>query len=50
MSLVLFIIAAVLALVVASFIAGFLFFRNNSDKIKSKEDSGKKLLDALKGR
>jgi hypothetical protein len=32
------------------FVAGFLFFRNNQEKINKKEDSGKKLLDALKGR
>jgi hypothetical protein len=50
MSLVLFIIAGILSLVVLSFIAGFLFFNNNQTKIKAKVDSGKKLLDALKGR
>jgi hypothetical protein len=32
------------------FVAGALFFRNNKEKIQAKEDSGKKLLDALKGR
>jgi hypothetical protein len=50
MSLFLFAIAGILALVVVAFIGGFLFFRNNAEKIKQKEDSGKKLLDALKGR
>jgi len=50
MSLFLIIIAGILALVVVGFIAGFLFFRNNQEKIKQNEDSGKKLLDALKGR
>jgi len=50
MSLILIAIAGILALVVISFIAGFLFFRNNQEKINKKEDSGKKLLDALKGR
>jgi len=39
-----------LAALILGFIAGALFFRNNADKIKAKEDSGKKLLDALKGR
>jgi hypothetical protein len=32
------------------FVAGALFFRNNKEKLQAKEDSGKKLLDALKGR
>ena len=50
MSLFLFAIAGILAFVVVGFIAGFLFFRNNQEKINKKEDSGKKLLDALKGR
>jgi len=50
MSLILIAIAGILALVVVGFIAGFLFFRNNQEKINKKEDSGKKLLDALKGR
>jgi ABC-type bacteriocin/lantibiotic exporter with double-glycine peptidase domain len=50
MSLFLIAIAGILALVVVGFIAGFLFFRNNQEKIKQNEDSGKKLLDALKGR
>jgi len=35
---------------ILGFISGILFYRNNSQKIKQKEDSGKKLLDALKGR
>jgi ABC-type antimicrobial peptide transport system permease subunit len=39
-----------LAALIIGFIGGALFFRNNADKIKTKEDSGKKLLDALKGR
>jgi len=39
-----------LAALVIGFIAGALFFRNNATKIQAKEDSGKKLLDALKGR
>jgi hypothetical protein len=39
-----------LSALILGFIAGALFFRNNADKIKAKEDSGKKLLDALKGR
>ena len=39
-----------LAALLIGFIGGALFFRNNADKIKSTEDSGKKLLDALKGR
>jgi hypothetical protein len=32
------------------FVAGALFFRNNKEKLHKTEDSGKKLLDALKGR
>jgi hypothetical protein len=39
-----------LAALILGFIAGALFFRNNATKIQAKEDSGKKLLDALKGR
>jgi uncharacterized membrane-anchored protein YhcB (DUF1043 family) len=39
-----------LAALVIGFIGGALFFRNNKEKIQAKEDSGKKLLDALKGR
>jgi len=35
---------------ILGFIAGVLFFRNNKEKLQAKEDSGKKLLDALKGR
>jgi len=38
------------AALVIGFIAGALFFRNNKEKLQAKEDSGKKLLDALKGR
>ena len=50
MTLILTYLAAVLGILVFGFIAGFLFFRNNQEKINKKEDSGKKLLDALKGR
>jgi len=32
------------------FIAGILFYRNNSAKIQKTEDSGKHLIDALKGK
>ena len=39
-----------LAALIIGFIAGALFFRNNAEKIAKTEDSGKKLLDALKGR
>ena len=39
-----------LAALLLGFIGGALFYRNNQTKLKSKEDSGKKLLDALKGR
>lgn len=39
-----------LAALIIGFICGVLFFRNNKEKIQAKEDSGKKLLDALKGR
>jgi F0F1-type ATP synthase assembly protein I len=39
-----------LTALILGFIAGFLVFRNNATKIQAKEDSGKKLLDALKGR
>jgi len=39
-----------IAALVLGFIGGALFFRNNANKIKTTEDSGKKLLDALKGR
>jgi len=35
---------------ILGFVGGVLFYRNNSQKLKQKEDSGKKLLDALKGR
>ena len=43
-------ILTALAFLVIGFVIGGLTFRNNADKIKSTEDSGKKLLDALKGR
>jgi len=39
-----------LTALILGFIAGALFFRNNKEKIAKTEDSGKKLLDALKGR
>jgi F0F1-type ATP synthase assembly protein I len=39
-----------LAALILGFIAGALFFRKNAEKIAKTEDSGKKLLDALKGR
>jgi hypothetical protein len=39
-----------LAALLLGFVAGALFYRNNQTKLKTKEDSGKKLLDALKGR
>ena len=39
-----------LAALVIGFVIGGLFWRNNSEKIQKTEDSGKKLLDALKGR
>jgi hypothetical protein len=35
---------------VIGFVVGGLTFRNNAEKFKKTEDSGKKLLDALKGR
>jgi hypothetical protein len=35
---------------ILGFIAGALFFRKNAVKLHATEDSGKKLLDALKGR
>jgi len=38
------------AALLIGFVLGALFYRNNQNKIKQKEDSGKKLLDALKGR
>jgi hypothetical protein len=39
-----------LAALILGFIAGALFFRKNAVKLHATEDSGKKLLDALKGR
>jgi len=39
-----------LAALILGFIAGALFFRKNATKLHKTEDSGKKLLDALKGR
>jgi len=39
-----------LAALVIGFIAGALFFRKNATKLHATEDSGKKLIDALKGR
>jgi len=38
------------ATLILGFLGGVLFYRNNKEKIQVKEDSGKKLLDALKGR
>lgn len=43
-------ILTALAFLVIGFVIGGLFFRNNAEKIQKTEDSGKKLLDALKGR
>jgi hypothetical protein len=34
----------------AGFIGGILFYRNNVSKLQAKESEGKKLLDALKGK
>lgn len=48
-NLMLYLIAIVLSLL-AGFVAGALFFRNNAAKLKAKEDEGRKLLDALKGK
>lgn len=45
----LYLIAIILSLA-AGFACGFLFFRNNAAKIKTTEDKGKALLDALKGK
>jgi uncharacterized protein YneF (UPF0154 family) len=39
-----------LAALILGFIGGFLVFRKHAEKIAKTEDSGKKLLDALKGR
>jgi hypothetical protein len=39
-----------LAALILGFIGGALFFRKNATKLHATEDSGKKLLDALKGR
>lgn len=39
-----------LAALLLGFIGGALFFRKNAVKLHATEDSGKKLLDALKGR
>jgi len=44
-----YIITAV-AFLVIGFVIGGLTFRNNATKINTTVDSGKKLLDALKGR
>jgi uncharacterized membrane-anchored protein YhcB (DUF1043 family) len=38
------------AFLVIGFVIGALTFRNNANKINTTVDSGKKLLDALKGR
>jgi hypothetical protein len=43
-------ILTALAFLVIGFVIGGLTFRNNVEKFKKTEDSGKKLLDALKGR
>jgi hypothetical protein len=39
-----------LAALILGFCSGALFFRKNYAKLQKTEDSGKKLLDALKGR
>jgi uncharacterized protein YneF (UPF0154 family) len=39
-----------LTALILGFIGGFLVFRKHAEKIAKTEDSGKKLLDALKGR
>lgn len=39
-----------LAALVIGFVIGGLFFRNNAEKLKKAEDTGKHLIDALKGR
>jgi hypothetical protein len=39
-----------LAALILGFIGGFLVFRKHAVKLHATEDSGKKLLDALKGR
>jgi len=43
-------IITALGFLVIGFVVGALTFRNNSQKINTTVDSGKKLLDALKGR
>lgn len=45
----LYLIAIILSLL-AGFVAGALFFRNNKAKLESKEAEGRKLLEALKGK
>jgi len=45
----LYLIAITLSLL-AGFVAGALFFRNNRAKLEAKESEGKRLLDALKGK
>ena len=45
--MVIYLIAIVLSLL-GGFVAGILFARNNASKLKSTEDKGKALLDALK--
>jgi len=45
--MVLYLIAIVLSLL-AGFVGGILFTRNNAAKLKATEDKGKALLDALK--
>jgi uncharacterized protein YneF (UPF0154 family) len=45
----LYLIAIALSLLVG-FVCGFLFYRKNYAKIKTTEDRGKQMLDALKGR
>ena len=44
-----YVIAIVLSLL-GGFVAGALFFRNNKAKLEAREDEGRKLLDALKGK
>ena len=43
-------IIIILGTLILGVIVGALLYRNNAQKIQKTEDSGKKLLDALKGR
>jgi uncharacterized protein YneF (UPF0154 family) len=45
----LYVISIVLSLL-GGFVCGFLFYRNNTAKIQTKESETRKLLDALKGK